>query len=107
MTFFGIGLDHPIPKLEIPADKLPSPRNSASGSFAIYKGVGDTWLPAHYKGHADNLRAAARVKMDSLGFVQGVCGAADFDRPGISTEAQAFCITMGSAGGMLKAAHSA
>jgi len=76
-------------------------------AFAIYKGVGDIWLPAHYKAHADNLRAAARAKMDSLGFVQGVCGAADFDRPGISTETQAFCIMMESVSSKLESAHPA
>jgi hypothetical protein len=44
------------------------------------------------------MRDAARAKMDASGYVQGVCGAPSFDRPGISTEGQAFCIMMEAAG---------
>jgi hypothetical protein len=36
--------------------------------------------------------------MDASGFVQGVCGAPGFDRPGISMEGQSFCIMMEAAG---------
>jgi rhamnogalacturonyl hydrolase YesR len=67
-------------------------------SFAVYQGVADGWLPASYKAHADRMRAAARAKMDSYGYVQGVCSAPNFDRPGTSTEGQAFCILMEAAG---------
>ena len=67
-------------------------------AFAVYSGVADGWLPAIYRERADRMRAAARAKMDAHGFVQGVCSAPDFNRPGISTEAQAFCIMMESAG---------
>jgi rhamnogalacturonyl hydrolase YesR len=67
-------------------------------AFAIYQGMADQWLPASYRPRADQMRTAARGKMDAHGFVQGACGAPDFDRPGISTEAQAFCILMESAG---------
>jgi rhamnogalacturonyl hydrolase YesR len=67
-------------------------------SFAIYEGVSAGWLPATYRSHADRMRAAARLKMDADGYVQGACGAPSFDRPGPSTEAQAFCIMMEAAG---------
>jgi rhamnogalacturonyl hydrolase YesR len=67
-------------------------------AYSIYTGIAGRWLPAHYRVHADVMRAAARAKMDPDGFVQGVCGAPDFERPGISTEGQAFCILMESAG---------
>ena len=67
-------------------------------AFSIYQGIIDQWLPATYRPRADRMRAAARAKMDQYGFVQGACSAPDFDRPGISTEAQAFCILMESAG---------
>jgi rhamnogalacturonyl hydrolase YesR len=67
-------------------------------AFAIYEGVAAGWLPAAYRFHADAMRAAARLKMDADGYVQGACGAPSFDRPGPSTEAQAFCIMMESAG---------
>ncbi len=67
-------------------------------AFAVYQGMTDGWLPASYCKSADKMRFAARAKMDGYGFVQGACGAPDFERPGISTEAQAFCILMEAAG---------
>jgi unsaturated rhamnogalacturonyl hydrolase len=66
-------------------------------AYAAYSGVADGWLPAEYLKHADKMRAAARAKMDDFGFVQGVCGAPEFNRPGTSTEGQAFCILMETA----------
>ena len=72
-------------------------------AFAIYEGKVAGWLPAWYLARADRMRAAARTKIDDLGYVQGVCGAPNFDRPGISTEGQAFCIMMEAAG---NAAHT-
>ena len=74
-------------------------------AFAIYEGVAAAWLPATYRIHGDTMRAAARQNMDAFGFVRGVCGAPDFDRPGISTEAQAFCIMMEAAGDNLPSPH--
>jgi hypothetical protein len=38
--------------------------------------------------------------------VQGACGAPNFNRPGISTEAQAFCILMEAGGSKLPSAGS-
>jgi rhamnogalacturonyl hydrolase YesR len=67
-------------------------------AYAVYEGVAGAWLPASYRAHADRMRAAARAKVDAFGYVQGVCGAPNFDRPGISTEGQAFCILMEEAG---------
>ncbi len=66
-------------------------------AYAIYIGIADAWLPATYRTAADRMRAAAHAKMDERGFIQGVCGAPSFDRPGTSTEAQAFCILMETA----------
>jgi rhamnogalacturonyl hydrolase YesR len=67
-------------------------------AYAVYEGVAAAWLPASYQASADRMRAAASQKMDELGYVQGACGAPGFDRPGTSTEAQAFCILMEAAG---------
>ena len=67
-------------------------------AFAIYEGVSAGWLPANYRAHSDIMRAAARLKTDADGFVQGACGAPSFDHPGPSTEAQAFCIMMEAVG---------
>jgi rhamnogalacturonyl hydrolase YesR len=66
-------------------------------SFAIYEGAAAAWLPLSYLEYADRMRAAARSKMDAFGYVQGVCGAPNFDQPGTSTEGQAFCIMMEAA----------
>jgi hypothetical protein len=44
--------------------------------------------------------------MDADGYVQGARGAPNFDRPGTSTEAQAFCIMMEAAGSKLSQAGS-
>jgi rhamnogalacturonyl hydrolase YesR len=70
-------------------------------AFAIYEGISAGWLPVSYQPHANRMRAAARLKMDADGYVQGACGAPNFDRPGVSTEAQAFCILMEAAGSKL------
>ncbi len=67
-------------------------------AYAIYTGVHGGWLPAAYRTRADRMRDAARAKMDAYGLVQGACGAPAFDAPGVSTEAQAFCILMETAG---------
>jgi unsaturated rhamnogalacturonyl hydrolase len=67
-------------------------------AFAIYLGILDQWLPERYRAAADRLRSAARTQMDRFGYVQNVCGAPNFDRPGTSTEAQAFAIMMETAG---------
>lgn len=64
----------------------------------VFQGMSEGWLPATYRASAEKLRSAARSKMDPYGFVQGACSAPDFDNPGISTEAQAFCILMEAAG---------
>jgi hypothetical protein len=37
--------------------------------------------------------------MDTFGYVQPVCSAPNFDRPGTATEGRAFCIMMEAAGG--------
>lgn len=67
-------------------------------AYAMYSGMTEGWLTASYREPADRLRRGAREKMDAFGFVQGACGAPDFERPGNSTEAQAFCILMEAAG---------
>jgi rhamnogalacturonyl hydrolase YesR len=76
-------------------------------AYAIYEGVSAAWLPAGYRTRADRLRASAREKMDAFGYVQGACSAPEFDRPGTSTEAQAFCILMEAAGARADSAHAA
>ncbi len=66
-------------------------------AYAIYHGVTGGWLPAAYKAHADNMRNAVHQKVDDSGYVQGVCGAPTFDRPGIAPEGQAFFLLMEAA----------
>jgi unsaturated rhamnogalacturonyl hydrolase len=66
-------------------------------AYAIYESVRGGWLPEAYLIPADRMRAAVRARVDGLGFVQGVAGAPHFDRPGISTEGQAFFVLMEAA----------
>jgi rhamnogalacturonyl hydrolase YesR len=61
---------------------------------AIYESARGGWLPREYLAAADRMRSAARAKVDADGFVQGVCGAPNFSRPGISAEGQAFFLMM-------------
>ena len=71
-------------------------------AFAAYEGISAGWLPREYLARADRMRDAARGKMDSFGYVQGVCGAPNFDRSGLSAEGQAFAIMMEAAGDRVK-----
>jgi hypothetical protein len=43
--------------------------------------------------------------MDRFGYVQHVCGAPEFDRPGTSTEAQAFAMMMEASGQKIESGH--
>jgi unsaturated rhamnogalacturonyl hydrolase len=66
-------------------------------AFSIFEGVRGGWLSTDYLKAADRMRAAARVKVDQDGFVQGVAAAPTFDRPGVSPEGQAFFLMMEAA----------
>ena len=70
-------------------------------AFSIYESVRGGWLPADYLKAADRMRAAARAKVDSDGFVHGVAGAPTFNQPGVSPEGQAFFLMMEAAYGKL------
>jgi rhamnogalacturonyl hydrolase YesR len=63
-------------------------------AYSIYKGANAGWLEGTYLKAADKMRAAAHSKIDRYGLVQDVCGSPIFDRPGTSTEAQAFFLMM-------------
>ena len=63
-------------------------------AYSIFESVRGGWLPRDYLAAAARMRAAARAKVDADGFVQGVCGAPSFSRPGISAEGQAFFLMM-------------
>jgi hypothetical protein len=43
------------------------------------------------------MRAAAHQHVDEFGLVWDVCGAPNFDRPGVATEGQAFFLLMEAA----------
>jgi rhamnogalacturonyl hydrolase YesR len=79
------------------ADSYVETNLSAMLAYAIFEAVRERWIPERYLAPADRMRAAVRAKVDEDGFVQGVAGAPNFDRPGISTEGQAFFILMEAA----------
>jgi rhamnogalacturonyl hydrolase YesR len=66
-------------------------------AYTIYRGVQGGWLDAAYLTRADRSRSAAHAKVDRYGWVQGVCGAPRFDRPGTAPEGQAFFVLMEAA----------
>ncbi|MGP8198229.1 MAG: glycoside hydrolase family 88 protein [Limisphaerales bacterium] len=70
-------------------------------AYSIYESVRGGWLPQQYLVAADRMRLAARVRVDADGFVQGVCGAPRFEKPGISAEGQAFFLMMEAAASKL------
>jgi rhamnogalacturonyl hydrolase YesR len=66
-------------------------------AYSIFRGVAGGWLDDAYLEPAGRMRAAAHASVDGNGFVTGVCGAPFFDRPGRSTEGQAFFLLMEAA----------
>jgi unsaturated rhamnogalacturonyl hydrolase len=59
-------------------------------AYAALVGAADGWLPPSYADIGRDLAAAAAAKVNEQGLVTGACGSPTFDRPGTSTEAQAF-----------------
>jgi rhamnogalacturonyl hydrolase YesR len=66
-------------------------------AWTIYRGVVAGWLPRELLLRAEAMRAAAVGKVDRSGYVQGVCGAPFFDRPGVAAEGQAYFLMMEAA----------
>jgi unsaturated rhamnogalacturonyl hydrolase len=69
--------------------------------YSIYESVRGGWLPSSYLAAAERMRSAAQARVDNDGFVRGVCGAPQFNQPGISAEGQAFFLMMEAAAGKL------
>jgi rhamnogalacturonyl hydrolase YesR len=66
-------------------------------AYAIYRGTREGWLDGRYRDAAERMRAAAVARVDTEGYVRGVCGSPSFDRPGTATEGQAFFLLMEAA----------
>lgn len=66
-------------------------------AYTIYEGITNNWLPNSYSEKANLMRKAAHKKIDGYGYIQDVCGAPYFDRPGRATEGQAFFLLMEAA----------
>ena len=66
-------------------------------AYTMYRGVAGGWLEQTWLAKADRIRQAVYGKVDDSGLVQGVCGAPHFDKPGTSTEGQAFFLLMEAA----------
>ena len=67
---------------------------SQMAAFGIYKSIRLGMLDKKYLNYADKMKAAAITKIDTYGYVQGACGSPTFNKPGTSTEAQAFFLMM-------------
>jgi len=66
-------------------------------AYSMYRSIKGGWLETSYRAHADRMRLAAHNQVDKYGFIHNVCGAPNFDRPGIATEGQAFFLLMEAA----------
>jgi rhamnogalacturonyl hydrolase YesR len=66
-------------------------------AYTIFRGMQGGWLEQSYGPLAEGMRRAAHAKVDSHGLVRDVCGAPDFDRPGVAPEGQAFFLLMEAA----------
>jgi rhamnogalacturonyl hydrolase YesR len=66
-------------------------------AFTIYKGVNSGWLDESYLIPADKMRAAAYANVDEYGLLQNASAAPRFNKPGTSTEGQAFFLMMEAA----------
>ena len=66
-------------------------------AYAIYTGINKGYLERQYLKKANLMRKAANDKVDQYGFVQDVCSAPHFNKPGISPEGQAFYLLMEAA----------
>jgi len=66
-------------------------------AYSIYRNVKLGWLSRSYLEKAEKMRQAARSKVDSLGYVNDVCGSPLFQSPGVATEGQAFFLLMEAA----------
>lgn len=63
-------------------------------AYSIFRGVKNKWLDKSYIDYADKMRNAVHKKVDKYGYVQGVCGAPYFNKPGRAVEGQAFFLLM-------------
>jgi len=66
-------------------------------SYSIFRGIQAAILPNEYLPVAERMRNAAHQHVDEFGLVWNVCGAPNFDRPGVATEGQAFFLLMEAA----------
>jgi unsaturated rhamnogalacturonyl hydrolase len=66
-------------------------------AYSIFRGIKSGWLPSSSMAQALKMREAAHSKVDTYGYVQDVCGAPFFNKPGRATEGQAFFLLMEAA----------
>ena len=71
-------------------------------AYTIYRGVREGWLGWDLIPAAERIRFVAESQVDRFGFVQNVCGAPTFDRPGMAPEGQAFFILMEAAASIVR-----
>ena len=67
---------------------------SQMAAYTVFRGIASGWLDKSLVSEARAMRMAVLSKVDEYGFVQGVCGAPDFDHPGVAPEGQAFFLLM-------------
>ncbi len=63
-------------------------------AYTIYRNIEMGWLDREYLKTAEAMRQVVRRKVDSLGYVNDVCGSPLFQSAGVATEGQAFFLLM-------------
>ncbi|MDI6698169.1 MAG: glycoside hydrolase family 88 protein [Candidatus Saccharicenans sp.] len=66
-------------------------------AYTIYRNIQLGWLDQGYLKKAEEMRQAVHKKVDSLGYVNEVCGSPLFQSAGVATEGQAFFLLMEAA----------
>jgi rhamnogalacturonyl hydrolase YesR len=78
-------------------DSFPEVNAGQMFSYALYRGMAAGYMEEGSLEKAERAREAALRQIDDFGLVRNVCGAPDFDHPGVSPEGQAFFILMEAA----------
>jgi unsaturated rhamnogalacturonyl hydrolase len=68
-------------------------------AYGVHAGVADGWLPERYRDVGRSLLETVMAHVDEDGLLRPACGSPGFDRPGTSTEGQAFVLLALAAAG--------
>lgn len=80
--------------LDVPEGSFVAMNAAQMLAYGIYRGIQLGWLGADYRKKADILRCEMERRVDDMGFVNDVCGAPTFRKPGNAPNGQSFYLLM-------------